>query len=95
MRKQSVTIAVQTSYWEGGRENGFRGRARKRPLESLSYLLRARETVLRGGGAGRARGPPGGRGRRRGRFPITQNGRFLHLLSAGHRICGRVGGPER
>ena len=53
MRKQSITIAVQTSYWEGGRENGFRARARKLAVEPLSHLLRIRETVLRGGGAGR------------------------------------------
>ena len=31
MRKQSITIAVQTSYWEGGRENGFGS-----PLNRLS-----------------------------------------------------------
>jgi len=52
MRKQSITIAVQTNYWEGGRENGFRARARKRLVESARHLLRIRETVLRGGAPG-------------------------------------------
>eukprot|EP01043_Picozoa_sp_COSAG02_P105198 COSAG02_NODE_41199_length_397_cov_0.694631_1_plen_43_part_10 len=35
MRKQSIKVSA-TNYWEGGRENGFRARARKRLLEQVA-----------------------------------------------------------
>ena len=68
----------QTDYWEGGRENGFRARARKRLLEPSRYLLRIRETVLRGGGTGCCKL----------KVPLNETGEALCGGTAAHKHTG-------